>query len=263
MKPRPVMKLFSRSSPALAVAAVTALLLAPGSPALADVFSDVIPWNGAPMHMALTPDGQVLTFGSTPAGEQGGYDVVVWNPKQGTGPMSRVVVPNGLTFNSFCTAVTLDPATGALLVSGSGTDPAPVATGVANWNYASRSFSPSFALKYPRYYGTTTVLPSGRIHMVGGSLYHGNQINSSPISEIYTPGRGWTELPGTANGPQRRADGVVTGNPMWYPQVFPVRGSEVFIIAGKYQYFENYAGAGASATKGPTRSPTTAPARRP
>lgn len=234
---------------------VTATLLFGWGMAWADSFSEVVPWNGAPMHMALTPDGNVLTFGSTAAGEQGGYEVTIWNPRMGTGPASRVVVPNGLSFNSFCTAVTLDPARGSLLISGSGTDPAPVATGVAEYRYASRSFATSFPLKYPRYYATSTVLPSGRIHMVGGALYHGNQLNSSPISEVFTPGRGWTELPGTAKGPQRRADGVVTGNPMWYPHVFPVRGTEVFIVAGKFQYFENYAGTGAIRDERPFTGP--------
>ena len=225
-------------------AVAAALALHGVGSAQADSFGEVVSWTGAPIHMALTPDGNVLTFGSTQDGAQGGYEMTVWNPRLGIGPAARVVVPNRLDFNSFCTAIIIDPARGVLQVAGAGTDAAPAATGVAEWNSADRTFAPGFRLKYPRYYASSTVLPDGRIHMVGGSLYHGNQLNSSPISEMFTPGRGWTELPGTAKGPQRRADGVQTANPMWYPHVFPVRGSEVFIIAGKYQYFENYSGQG-------------------
>lgn len=219
--------------------ALMLLWLAAAGPVSADMFSDVIPWTSMPLHAGLMPDGNVITFGATPAGAQGGVDVTVWNPRQGTGPASRVVAPNSFDFNSFCIGGVLNPADGNMLLAGGNANER-----VAQFSADKRTLTPGFTMKYPRYYATTTTLPDGRIHIVGGSPAYGNQSNSSPISEVFTPGKGWTGLPTTANGPQRRGDPATTGNPFWYPHAFPVRGSELFIIAGKYQYFESYGGTG-------------------
>ncbi|SIQ86459.1 Galactose oxidase, central domain [Rhizobium sp. RU20A] len=221
--------------------ASAALLLPLAGVAQAGTVSEVINWGSIPIHAALTPDGRIMTFGSTPQDGQGGFDYVLWDPAKGNGPESRIQLPNGVNFNSFCVGGVIDPATGRLILAGG----AGKASDAAVYDYASTRMTTSPALKYPRYYGTLTTLPDGRVLVDGGSPAYGNQTNSSPIAEIYNPVSGsWTTLPGTAGSPQRQGDIVATGNPFWYPHEYPIGNNSVFALAGKYSYILNYSGNG-------------------
>ncbi len=221
--------------------ALSAAFLFPAAGASAGTVSEVINWGSIPIHAALTPDGRIMTFGSTPQDGQGGFDYVLWDPAKGTGAEARIQLPNGVNFNSFCVGGVIDPATGRLVLAGGAGN----ASDAAIYDYNSTRMVTSPSMAYPRYYGTLTTLPDGRILVDGGSPAYGNQTNSSPIAEIYNPGTGrWTTLPGTAGSPQKRGDQIATGNPFWYPHEYPIGNSRVFSLAGRYSYILNYAGSG-------------------
>lgn len=229
-------------------AAATALLAAaiglgavPAS-AQTGAFGEVLPWSFIPIHAALLPDGKVMTFGATPADGQGGFDFDLWDPTRGTGPEAHLKLPNQMELDSFCVGAVLQASNSAVMLAGGNSNER-----VAQFGYktprAGLTAMPS--MTYPRYYATVTTVPSGRILVTGGSPAYGNQASASPISEIYTPGQGWRELPGTANSPMRRADQATSGNPFWYPHIYPTGANEVFVLGGRYSYYLNHSGNGA------------------
>src|SRR5689334_5586675 len=58
-------------------------------------WSELAPWPLIPIHAALTPDGRVMSYGTTAAGIQTGmfiYDV--WNPAEGLAG-GHLTLPNG------------------------------------------------------------------------------------------------------------------------------------------------------------------------
>lgn len=204
-------------------------------------WGQVVPWPMMPIHMALLPDGKVMSFGATPQDGQGGFDFDIWDPTKGTGPDSHSTLPNIIDFNSFCVASILDSATGKLVLAGGNSNEKVARFGFKN---AGAGLERAASMKYPRYYASLVTLPDGRMLVHGGSPAYGNQTNASAISEIYTPGQGWRELTGTADSPMRQGDQASTGNPFWYPHIYPIGNNEIFSIAGKYTYRINYSGNG-------------------
>lgn len=238
--------------------------------AVAGTVSDVVPWNSIPVHAALTPDGRIMTFGATPQNGQGGYDYVLWDPSKGTGADSRLQLPNGVDFNSFCVGGILDPATGKLILAGGAGDLSSAASASrgAGYDYTTTKLGTSQSLRYPRYYASLTTLPDGRLLINGGSPPYGNQTNASAEAEIFTSGLGWSVLTGTAGSPQKVGDQFATGNPFWYPHQFPIGNNELFVVAGKYSYRLSYAGQGSyrdvkSITRGNWGASSTAVMYRP
>jgi Domain of unknown function (DUF1929)/Ricin-type beta-trefoil lectin domain len=226
--------------------AIAFVLAASSTPALAGSVSEVISWTSMPIHAALTPDGKIMTFGATPQNGQGGVDYTLWDPTKGTGSDSRLQLPNGVNFDSFCVGGVINPANGKLILAGGRGDSysSGSATQSYGYDYSDRKLYVSETMRYPRYYASLTTLPDGRILVNGGAPPYGNQTNASPIAEIYQLGKGWTELPGTADSPMKRGDQFVTGNPFWYPHDYPIGNNQIFSIAGKYTFRLNYSGNG-------------------
>ncbi|MBB3999261.1 RICIN domain-containing protein [Aureimonas pseudogalii] len=227
---------------ALRSAAAGALVsLGLSSAASAGSFEGPFEWNFIPIHAALLPDGKIMTFGATPTNGQGGFDFDIWDPTKGTGGNAHLKLPNLTDFNSFCVGAILQAGNMRLMIAGGNSNEK-----VADFGFKSpqSGLARMPSMKYPRYYASLVTLSDGRVLVHGGSPAYGNQTNASEITEIYTPGQNWTELPGTGNSPMRRGDQAATGNPFWYPHIYPVGNDEVFVIAGKYTYRLNYSGRG-------------------
>ena len=82
-------------------------------------WTPVVDWPTIAIHSVLTPQGNVMNFGTDENGIQGAqffYDV--WNPDLGTGANSHTTLPNTLGVDSFCSAAVLIPETGNILMSG-------------------------------------------------------------------------------------------------------------------------------------------------
>ncbi len=74
-------------------------------------WSDLADWPIVPIHAALTPDGMVMTYGTTQTGEQAGHlDYDIWNPLLGTGPESHSTRINGTSTDLFCSTQVIDLA---------------------------------------------------------------------------------------------------------------------------------------------------------
>ena len=74
------------------VGALTALP-AQGDP-ITGTFSPVVDWPMVGIHAVLTPDGRVLSYGTTTTGVRTGYFVYdVWDPQLGLGSSSHTTCP--------------------------------------------------------------------------------------------------------------------------------------------------------------------------
>lgn len=139
-------------------------------------WSPLIDWPVIAIHAALTPDGRVMTFGVDYSIREGNtfyYDV--WDPTQGTGTDSHMLLPNQTNTFLFCAAQVLLPTTGELLILGGDLlkDGKVTNTGVKDvnlFNPADNSLKPAAnQMQLPRWYGSATTLPSGEIYIQGGT----------------------------------------------------------------------------------------------
>src|ERR687886_77263 len=86
---------------------------------LAGAFGPPVAWPINPIHVALLPDGRLLSYGTDAAGRQGAalvYDV--WDPALGAGASAHLTLPNTTATDIFCGAQTVLAATGEVLVAG-------------------------------------------------------------------------------------------------------------------------------------------------
>src|ERR1700730_2529378 len=172
---------------------------APASaPNVGGFFGPAFPWPIIPLHVALLPDGRVLSYGTDQMGNQGGqmiYDV--WNPRVGNGSNAHTVMPNNTTTDIFCSAVSLLASGNALIVGGDLT-----VNGVRNYSVNKvEIFSPtqntlikSGQMTYPRWYPSITILPHGDKLVLGGSV---TPNVGEPTPEVYSATYGWGGLTGS------------------------------------------------------------------
>ena len=163
-------------------------------------WSAVMPWPLIGIHAALLPDGRVLTFGSDQRGEQGLHKIYdIWDPKTGV----HLTTTDAIATDEFCSAEILDPITDDLVIAGGdGRPQGNINKGVVDVNtfdYRSGGLttSPTGHLNFPRWYGSLISLGGGYLLAIGGE---NSGIPLFPVGtgtpELYTPGQGWTALPG-------------------------------------------------------------------
>jgi hypothetical protein len=75
-------------------------------------------WPTIPIHMVMTRDGRVMSYGSSGTGQQTGnfvYDV--WDPNDGPDGY-HLTLPNGTSTDIFCSAQVLLPDSGDIMIAG-------------------------------------------------------------------------------------------------------------------------------------------------
>ncbi len=181
-------------------------------------FGSAFPWPIIPIHLALLPDGRVLSYGTDTNGDQGAlqnpllapngspalYDV--WNPAAGTGKNAHMTLTSSnVTADVFCSAVSLLASGNALIVGGDLT-----VNGQRNhsnnkveiFNPAQNTLSSSGQMAYARWYPSITTLPNGDKLVLGGTA---NAAVSSavgvPTPELYSATSGWRTLTGISIDP--------------------------------------------------------------
>src|ERR1700736_4538627 len=198
---------------------------APNGGGVGGLFCAAFPWPIIPLHVALLPDGRVLSYGTDQMGNQGAqmiYDL--WDPTVGNGSNAHTVMPNNTTTDIFCSAVSLLASGNALIVGGDLT-----VNGVRNYSINKvEIFSPtqntlikSGQMTYPRWYPSMTTLPNGDKLVLGGT------VNSNatpevgvPTPEVYSATYGWRTVPGISIDP----------NEWYYPRGFVGPDGAVYVL---------------------------------
>lgn len=154
--------------------ALTALP-AQGDP-IKGVFSPVADWPLVGIHAVLTPDGRVLSYGTTIDGVRTGYYVYdVWDPQLGLGGSSHTTLPNATEVDLFCNAQLLLPDGNIEMWGG---DVVNLETGRATlqpnddsnrFNPLDNSLARTAKMFRKRWYATATTLPSGEVYIQGGT----------------------------------------------------------------------------------------------
>jgi hypothetical protein len=201
--------------------------LGQGEPAgdahVAGMWSPVIDWPLIPVHVILTPDGRVMSYGTTREGRQTArFNYAVWDPALGTGTDSIMSLPNTTTTDIFCNAQITMPQDGRVLLAGGDNYVAGMAQNTGNddsviYDPQTRLLSPSTKLQRPRWYGTPALLGNGDILLIGG---RGNLESAALPShpEVRRP-----------DGTTRLLSNVDTSTfNIWYPRAFPTRDGRMF-----------------------------------
>jgi Domain of unknown function (DUF1929) len=218
------------------------------------VFGPVVGWPLMPIHVALLPDGRVMSYGTNAAGVQGAqlnYDV--WDPRRGTAMSAHLVLPNSTGTDIFCSAQSLLPASGRLLIAGGDVTVAGVR------NHASPDLNifdadtnvlsalPQARMSVPRWYPSLLTLANGETLVMGGLA---NPTTSAPTPEVYSLQGAWRQLGGATD---QNAYGTANA---YYPRGWQAPNGRVFIIGQQGSTFSlDTSGAGAV-----NRLPLTLPA---
>lgn len=142
------------------------------------VWSSVVDWPLIAIHAALLPDGRVMTYGTNISSRGAGefmYDVFDPAVEEGFGtPAAHLTLENTTGTYLFCSAQVLLPLSGELLLSGGDIvkNGSLLNRGVADvniFNPVNNRLRAVSAMKRPRWYGTSTVLPDGGIYIQGGT----------------------------------------------------------------------------------------------
>lgn len=195
-------------------------------------FSRVFDWPIIAIHTTLTPDGRVLSYGSSTNGEQGASDVYdVWNPAEGLGVDSHLTLPNGSGVDSFCAGQLLLPQSGAVLSTGGNT-----VVGSSRFDYRDESLSDAGGLEDARWYGTLTMLPDGRLLIQGGTDFTADaDYLPSTTPEISDDGGATWRLLDDASSTQVYDGGAQER--WWYPRSFVAPDGRVFGVTGSIMYY--------------------------
>lgn len=196
-------------------------------------FSAPITWPIIPLHVALLPDGRVMSWGTNQDGTQSGQFVYdVWDPRLGTGANAHTILPNTTNTDLFCSAGSLLDGSGNLLMTG-GDLPTGGVRGYSNnqvtvFNPANNTISNSGTMQYPRWYPSIITLSNGDKLVLGGrmsaSAIPGQGPGAgTPIPEVRSSTTGWRTLSGISitNG---------TDVEWYYPRGFVGANNAVYVL---------------------------------
>jgi YVTN family beta-propeller protein len=137
-------------------------------------WSPVKSWPLIAVHAVLTPDGRVLTYGTTSSGQQTGifiYDV--WDFAAGP-DAGHVTLPNNTGTDIFCSSQVVLPGGQGVFIAGGDnwTGAATTNTGNNNsnvFNYGSNTLTRSSNMNRARWYSSSMTLLNGETYIQGGS----------------------------------------------------------------------------------------------
>jgi len=144
-----------------------------GSAGTQGMFGAAVLWPINAIHIAMLPDGRILSYGSDLLGSQTGalvYDI--WDPSLGTGLDAHLVLPNTTSTDIFCSNTSVSWDTGQVLITGGDL----TVNGIRNYgnnkttifNPAANTVSAGIQMQYPRWYPTIVSLINGDKLVLGG-----------------------------------------------------------------------------------------------
>ncbi|MBW3604437.1 MAG: DUF1929 domain-containing protein [Actinobacteria bacterium] len=196
------------------------------------VWTDPVEWPLSAIHAIVLPDGKVLTYGTDGAGQElNAFSYDIWDPAKGLTPDSHTTLPVETSTNLFCSAQTVLPWSGQVMITGGDQNGFPGATqfnsvtDVNLFDPSSRTVSRlADSTSRGRWYPTVTTLPSGEI------LLHGGRLQRSPstpvlLPEVYHPTNGWRQLTNA------ESSDVYGSGRWWYPRSWVRPDGNVFILS--------------------------------
>jgi hypothetical protein len=236
--PRP--NLVLGQTPAIPKAALAKLAVPNGGDHYQGYFASPVPWPFIPIHMALLPDGRVMTFGrAANLSLEARFVYDIWDPKLGTGAGAHTLLPNTTPGNTdiFCGAASLlgsgfvdgTNGSGQLLIAGGASQLSPVnnTSPVSNnnvtlFNPKDDTLTASGTMVYARWYPSIMTLRNGDKLVLGGAYSESVLV---PTPEVYNVKSGWRALPGISIG------GGVLGYEEWfYPKAYVGGDGAVYLL---------------------------------
>ena len=216
--------------------------------AVKGVYGPAFEWPIIPIHVALLPDGRVLSYGTDERGRQGGLHHAVWDPALGVGPEAHTVMLGDHPSELFCAGQALIAGTGELLITGGSiTKYKPGGRNFGVWDvnlfdFRSNRMTAVAPMAYNRWYPTLLTLANGDLLALGGR--DDKDIPTYIATpEVYTPGKGWRQLD-TASSVE--AYGTRTGGAWYYPKAFQAGNGKVFVLGNPgTMYYLDTSGSGA------------------
>ncbi len=160
-------------SPPVTPAPFPALVI-PANASTKGAWSALGSWPVISVHMVLTPDGRVLSYGSDGTGKQTGYFVYdVWDSAVGLGG-GHMTLPNGTGTDIFCGSQLVLPTSGSVFLAGgdnwTGTGTTNTANNNSNvFNPSSNALARGNNMNRARWYSSSTTLINGETYIQGGS----------------------------------------------------------------------------------------------
>ena len=131
-------------------------------------------WPVISVHMVLTPDGRVLSYGSDGSGKQTGFFIYdVWHSAVGLGG-GHMTLPNGTGTDIFCGSQLVLPTSGSVFLAGgdnwTGTGTNNTANNNSNvFDPAGNTLTRGNNMNRARWYSSSTTLINGETYIQGGS----------------------------------------------------------------------------------------------
>ena len=189
-------------------------------------------WDVIPLHVTLTPQGDIIGFGGTPGTGQDGMEYEFWSPTLGDGPSSHQLLPNTTPTNIFCAAQLILPFNDQLLIMGGWMQDKKAFNFI---DPLSREIEAAGVLATPmgRYYASSIVLPDGKVLLLGGST--NNATGPAIITpEIFDPPvNSWQSLVGAMSEPAFGND----NKKWWYPRAWVAPDGRVFGISAQQMFW--------------------------
>jgi hypothetical protein len=223
-------------------------------------WSPVVKWPLSAIHSIVLPNGKVMTYGTNKNGRPSyGYSYDVWDPAAGLSAASHTTLPVRTATNLFCSAQTVLPGSGRVLITGGEENGVPG----GGFNDAVNDvnlYDPSTnaltrlagSMSHARWYPTVTTLPNGEV-LVHGGRDDRNTMRPALVPEVYSPANGWRRLTGAAS---REVYGV---GRWWYPRSWVAPSGKVFIVTkgNRGMYLLDPKGKGAVRRVGTYAGPST------
>jgi len=205
-------------------------------PAFAGRWSSRMDWPHIAIHTVMLSDGKLLTYGTDPSGIQGALDYNVWDPTLGIAPSSHTNIQGIAQVDSFCSAATLLPDTGNVLIAGGDSRPfGRYNAGVQDatlFNAESQQVNPANDMNFERWYPTSTTLPNGDILVSAGR--DGDNVLTD-IPEVYSTTTGtWRTLNNAS----------MSAYEFFYPRQFVMPDGRIFGVSGRSMYIMSTDGTG-------------------
>ncbi|MEU8658778.1 galactose oxidase-like domain-containing protein [Actinoplanes philippinensis] len=210
---------------------------------LTGMYSSQVAWPLVGIHMALLPNGHVVSYG-TPPGEakQGGFSYDDWDPATGAGADAHRQTASMHSYDAFCNTLERLPDGRLLMVGGNST------TATMIYDPATGQQTMGAQLNRQRWYASVLRLPDDRMLTLGGGNSYNVDAFQKPndnsgvatTPEISTGAGAWTRLTG--------ADSTVAfgarDNRWWYPRAYVAPDGKVFGVSYDQMWKLDPSGAG-------------------